>query len=98
MAVPQNWESAISRYLATMKAAGAGHSTRAERRRYLQRLQQRCNNLGPWDVSTADISDYLSSLPGRVVPLRAAYAISGFYAWAAQQKFVQQNPAVETAD
>jgi hypothetical protein len=94
MASQQQWDSAINSYLSSMKLAGVGHSVRAQRRRYLVRLQGTYGNCGPWDVSTEQVADFLTSATcNRVSRQAAADAVEFFYAWGVQHGWVQDNPA-----
>ena len=92
----RQWDAAVNSYLSAMKSAGVGNSTRVTRRSWLTRLNESCQECGPWDVSKAQIAEFLNQVTQhRSSRKKAADAVRSFYAWGQQRGWIEDNPATD---
>lgn len=76
------WRKAIEGYLAHERAGGKRTSTSAARRQHLEHLARRVN-VGPWQVTTDTLLDYLAAQTWASETRRGRRTTFGrFYAWA----------------
>lgn len=90
------WRVAIEGYLAHERAGGKRTSTSAARRQHLEHLARRVN-VGPWQVTTDTLLDFLAAQEWASETRRGRRNTFGrFYAWGMFRGFVHVNPVDDT--
>ncbi|QYF98923.1 site-specific integrase [Microbacterium sp. PAMC21962] len=90
------WRKAIEGYLAHERAGGKRTSTSAARRQHLEHLARRVN-VGPWQVTTDILLDFLAAQEWASETRRGRRTTFGrFYAWGMFRGFVHVNPVDDT--
>lgn len=90
------WRKAIEGYLAHERAGGKRTSTSNARRQHLEHLARRVN-VGPWQVTTDTLLDFLAAQEWASETRRGRRTTFGrFYAWGMFRGFVHVNPVDDT--
>lgn len=90
------WRKAIEGYLAHERAGGKRTSTSSARRQHLEHLARRVN-VGPWQVTTDVLLDFLAAQEWASETRRGRRTTFGrFYAWGMFRGFMHVNPVDDT--
>lgn len=90
------WRQAIEGYLAHERAGGKRTSTSNARRQHLEHLARRVN-VGPWQVTTDTLLDYLAAQTWASETRRGhRTTLMRFYDWGLYRGRVDLNPVIDT--
>ncbi len=90
------WRKAIEGYLAHERAGGKRTSTSSARRQHLEHLARRVN-VGPWQVTTDILLDFLAAQEWASETRRGRRTtFARFYRWGMFRGFVHVNPVDDT--
>lgn len=86
------WKKAIEGFLAQERAEGKRTTTNNARRQHLQHMARRVT-VGPWDVTTDILLDYLSAQEWATETRRGRRnTLKSFYSWGEYRGYVIANP------
>jgi integrase len=90
------WTTAVEGFLAHERAGGKRTTTNGARRQHLQHLARRVT-VGPWQVTTDSLMDYLAAQVWATETRRGRRTtFERFYAWGAYRGFIVVNPVTVT--
>lgn len=94
---PTQWATAINQFVTSLAGAGQSRATQRLRRHQVSRLA-RFVDVGPWEVTQADLEAFLAQ-PGwkRETRYSARSGVRAFYAWAKRAGHIKRDPSRQLA-